>query len=476
MRNPGYECIRKESIELPQGHKIKKDQMKTIRAKKGYNIKIVGSPAATLLNTAQPSRLAVLPAHLPFIKPRLKVAIGDSVARGSPLLEDKRNTAVQFLSPGGGRVADIRFGPRRVIQEIIIELDDIETAVEFERYSQEDIDRMSRKELVQAILTGGLWTLIKELPFRDYARPDFVPPALFVSLDNLEPFHPDPQVYLAGNKKMFLFGLNVLSKLAEAPVHVCRQLNGDQLPSPLESSINLTYSGNYPAHDPGVLLYHMKSSPTENRAWFISGQDVLLIARLLRNGNFPNERIVSVGGTGAPQGKHFITRLGAPLSAIVDERTDNGNWRYIQGGIMTGYGTSNESYLGFYQTAVNLVPEGNQKGELLGLFNPGYRKPTFSRAFLSAINRDRLEVNCNMHGGERACIACGYCALVCPVDILPQFTYKAILAGEVEESLEHGLLDCVECGLCSYVCPSKIELFESFKRAKAEFYKEQESR
>ena len=112
-------------------------------------------------------------------------------------------------------------------------------------------------------------------------------------------------------------------------------------------------------------------------------------------------------------------------------------------------------------------------GELLGLSNPGYRKPTFSRAFLSAINQDELEMNCNMHGGERACIACGYCARVCPVDILPQFTYKVILAGEVEESLEHGLLDCVECGLCSYVCPSKIDLLESLKRAKAEVYKEQ---
>ena len=81
-------------------------------------------------------------------------------------------------------------------------------------------------------------------------------------------------------------------------------------------------------------------------------------------------------------------------------------------------------------------------------------------------------MSCSVHGSDRACIACGYCTQVCPVDILPQFTYKAILAGEVEESLEHGLLDCVECGLCSYVCPSKIELFETLKNAKADFYKE----
>jgi Na+-transporting NADH:ubiquinone oxidoreductase subunit A len=261
--------------------------------------------------------------------------------------------------------------------------------------------------------------------------------------------------------------------LAAAPVYVCRHEKNSGLTSTLDDIINLTYTGNYPAHDPGVLLYRMKSSAMENRAWFINGQDVLLIARLLRNGVYPIERIVSLGGSGVSRPRHVISRMGAPLSVIDAERTETASWRYVQGGILTGYGTLPLSYLGFYETALNLLAEGNHRGELLGLFNPGYRKPSFSRAFLSAINQEELEMNCNMHGGERACIACGYCARVCPVDILPQFTYKAISAGEVEESLEHGLLDCVECGLCSYVCPSKIDLFESLKKAKSEVYKEQ---
>ena len=139
---------------------------------------------------------------------------------------------------------------------------------------------------------------------------------------------------------------------------------------------------------------------------------------------------------------------------------------------VTGFGTDPHSYLGLFETALSLIPEGNRKGELLGLFRPGYRKASYSRVFLSALNNEDLPMNCSVHGGDRACIACGYCALVCPVDILPQFTLKAILAGEVEEALQHGLLDCVECGLCSYVCPSKIDLFETLKNAKADFYRE----
>ena len=131
--------------------------MKNIRIKKGYNLKVVGSPSATAQKTEQPTHLALLPEHIPFVKPRLKIAKGDQVALGSPLIEDKRNPQIQFLSPGGGRITDIRFGPRRVIQEIIIKLDETEKAVEFERYSQEDIDKMSREQLIQALVTGGLW-------------------------------------------------------------------------------------------------------------------------------------------------------------------------------------------------------------------------------------------------------------------------------------------------------------------------------
>ena len=116
--------------------------------------------------------------------------------------------------------------------------------------------------------------------------------------------------------------------------------------------------------------------------------------------------------------------------------------------------------------------EGEER-EMLPLFRPGYRKPSYSRAFLSVFNTGPFEMDCNRHGGLRACIACNHCTAVCPVDILPQLTYKSILAEEIEEALAHGLLDCVECGLCSYVCPSKIELYQVLKNAKAAYSKEQ---
>jgi Na+-transporting NADH:ubiquinone oxidoreductase subunit A len=146
--------------------------------------------------------------------------------------------------------------------------------------------------------------------------------------------------------------------------------------------------------------------------------------------------------------------------------------RYLVGGVLTGYSVPEDSYVGMFETSLTLIPEGHEKGEFLSFVRPGYNRHSYSRTFTSFLNKKPFEMDCNRHGGVRACIACNYCPEVCPVDILPQLTYKAILVEEVEEYLGHGLLDCVECGLCSYVCPSKIELAETLKKAKAEYYKE----
>jgi len=446
--------------------------METIRIKKGYNLNIIGKPAPGLEAMPKPTRLAFLPQQIPFVKPRLKVNTGDSVRIGSALIEDKRNSAIQFLSPGSGNISAINFGARRVIKEIVIQLDEEEKHVEFEPISQHDLEKISRDQLVQAIINGGLWPLIRELPFRDYAQPETTPPMLFVGLGSFEPFKPLLEVYLAGRLDLFTFGLDILHKLAGDRVYVCAPQMNANVDRQLNGLINLKYAGNYPAHDPGVLSYRMKSSPAENAAWYIDGQDVLMLASLLKSGAYPTQRIISLGGPGALAQKHFQFRLGAPLAQVATERVAHDDIRYIEGGILTGHVASDKTYLGFLDTALNLLPEGNRKGELLGLFRPGYRKPSFSRAFASTLNRQEMVYDCSIHGADRACIACGYCAQVCPVDILPQFTYKAVLAGELEEALEHGLLDCVECGLCSYVCPSKIDLFERLKTAKADIYRE----
>ncbi len=443
--------------------------MISIKVKKGYDLNIEGNPSLELEELEKPTHLAVTPERIPFIKPRLLVKEGDMVKLGSVLFEDKRNTDIKFLSPGGGEISGINFGPRRVIQEIVIKLDENEEKESFDPISQETLEQTERETLIKVLLNGGLWPLIRAFPFRDIARPEDRPPAIFVSLDAGEPFQPNPDVYLKGKRDLFGYGLQILRKLVP-DVHVCVSSGSSAVLKTLNGFVTHTYTGNYPAGDPGVLLYHIKKSPSENRSWYISGQDVLLLAQFLKTGAYPTERTVTIAGSSALERKHIRTRFGVPLEHLA--KTENEDSRYAVGGVLRGYSASRQTYMGFYETSLALLPEGREK-EPFGFVRPGYEKPSYSRAFLSAFNRSALPMNCNLHGDERACVNCGSCAKVCAVDIPPQFTFKCVLADEVEESLACGLLDCVECGLCSYVCPSKIDVCAILKHAKAAYYKEQ---
>lgn len=446
--------------------------MQKLTVKKGYRFRMAGAPSTDLVQLPAPAQVAVLPERIPHIKPRLRVKKGDPVQIGSLLFEDKRNPNFKFLSPGGGTVRDIAFGPRRVIQSIVIDRKtDSEPEVEFSALPEETLSQVDRGKLTERILTGGLWWVFRELPFRDLPAPDVEPPLILVGLGAKEPFQASPGVYLKDHEQLMAYGLKVLDRLAPGKVRVFADKAEKGLSQKADQWLTHTVAGNYPSDDPGTVLYYLKTETSQNRAWYVAGQDLLLLAHLLREGRYPTQRVVAVGGSAAPERRHYLTRLGAPLAGLVDSDRLDGGERFVVGGLFRGYASSKDSFMGLYETALNVVPEGGE-AEFLALFNPGISRHSYSRTFLSKLNPKNLVYNCNIHGDERACIACMHCADVCPVDLLPQLIYKAILVDEVEEYLEHGLLDCVECGLCSYVCPSKIELSQTLVTAKGNYAKE----
>lgn len=444
--------------------------MKVINVKKGFDLKITGVPSNTMQPLDKPSHVAVLPEKIPFVKPRLKIAVGDDVKIGTPLFEDKRNPDIKFLSPGAGEITRIDFGPRRVIEQIVILLADDEPYEAFNPIGAHEVDHLDRDTLVKALLKGGLWPFVRTLPFRDIADPKIIPPAIFVSLDTLEPFHPQPEVYLQGAIELFRFGLRLLERLGPR-VYVTASQANTSIQTMLDGEITHVYRGAYPAHDPGVLLYHIKREPQENAAAYLNGQDVLHIARFFKQGRYPIDRVVTLGGSSVAERKHFLTRAGVPLKHLAHGNDFQGPQRYIIGGIFNGRHGHPDGYMGFYENALNVLPVPEEP-EFLAFSKPGFDKLSHSRTFLSSLRATVLDGDCSTHGEERACVNCGYCADVCPVDILPQFTLKALLVDEIEEALAHGLLDCVECGLCSYVCPSKIELADTLTKFKASYSKE----
>ena len=444
--------------------------MISIKIPKGYRLPAIGRPSVDIDDLAPPMQVGVHPAATPGIKPLLKVQTGDRVSIGSLLLVDKHRPDIRFLSPGGGTVESITIGPRRSVSAVAIRLDAEESRVGPGELSPANISDMERRDLVEYLLAGGVWPFFRSLPYYDIADPTIVPPSIIVSLSDLEPFHPDPRVYLPSGPEMLQAGLEVLKRLTPRVVVTIHEDHDDgnwDIPGITVYRL----SGDYPATDPGVLLYRTKTSAAEHGAWFIDGQDLLAVSQLAQTGLYPVERVVVLAGSAVKNPKHVRTRMGIPLTHLVGTDAPGTGVRTIDGGVFRGRTAEVDDFLGWYGKTITRIPEGTYR-EFLGFVRPGYRKTSYSRTFLSCLNRSLFPVDTNIHGGLRACIACGFCAEVCPVDILPQLTYKAVLAGEVEFSLRHGLLDCVECGLCSYVCPSKIDVSGTLQTAKAAYYRE----
>lgn len=68
---------------------------------------------------------------------------------------------------------------------------------------------------------------------------------------------------------------------------------------------------------------------------------------------------------------------------------------------------------------------------------------------------------------EVACIKCGRCVDVCPMELKPLYFAKYADAGNWAGMKEQNVMDCVECRCCEYICSSKIPLVSKIKTGKA---------
>ena len=82
-----------------------------------------------------------------------------------------------------------------------------------------------------------------------------------------------------------------------------------------------------------------------------------------------------------------------------------------------------------------------------------------SRTFLSFLTANKkYTLNANYHGEERAFVVSGQYEKVLPMDILPVYLLKAILAGDLDRMEQLGMYEIApeDLALCEFVCTSKI--------------------
>ncbi len=430
-----------------------------IRINKGLDINLEGKADKTLIEAKRSPSYALKPADFVGILPKLVVKAGDSVKIGSPLFIDKRNPLIKFTSPVSGTVSAVNRGERRKILEVVVEPGVQDEYVEFRI---EDPAKMERDKIVDVLMESGMWTLVRQRPFSVIANSLKTPRDIFISGFDSAPLGPDIDFIIKDSAKEFQKGIDVLSRLTGGKVHlsVCAD-------SPLGKTfkeakgIELHYfKGPHPSGNVGIQIHHIAPINKGETVWYFKPQDVVSIGRLFLTGKADNTTIVALTGSEVKKTGYYKMIRGASIAPLVEGNVKEGHLRYISGNVLTGTKISRRGYLGYYDTQVTVIPEGDYF-EFLGWASPGFKKFSLSRSFFSWMTPDRkYRMDTNLHGGRRAYVMSGEYEKVFPMDIFPVQLIKAIMVEDIELMEKLGIYEVSEedFALCEFVCTSKTEV------------------
>lgn len=429
-----------------------------IRLKRGYDIKLVGHAHKIIQDAPQANTYAIKPPDFHGVVPKMLVQEGDEVQAGSKLFFNKNDDKVFFTSPVSGEVAEIRRGAKRRIMEVKVLAD---TQMRYKDFGTANPEDLTRDQIIEKLLESGLWPLVRQRPYAKIADPLDFPKAIIVPAFDSAPLAPDFNFIMKDKGQEFQAGLNVLLQLTKGKVHV--NVHGDQenISAFTEAKgvqVN-TFYGPHPSGTPGVQIHHLEPVTKDAVVWYLYPQDVVMMGRLFQEGQVHMERTVALTGSEMKKRDYRRMIVGAELKSVLENNVTEGErLRVISGNVLTGSKVDLDGYVGFYDSQITVIPEGDEP-EFLGWLIPSYPRPTMSRTFPWGWMKDKkYKVNTNLHGEERPFVMTGKYEKVLPMDILPLQLLKACLTEDLDAMEGLGIFEVApeDFALVEFVDTSKM--------------------
>lgn len=435
---------------------------KFIRLKKGFNINLAGKAAPKVATIEQPETFAIKPTDFHGIyMPKVVVKEGDSVKAGSVLFHDKKHENIVFTAPVSGEVVEVKRGEKRKLLEVRILADKTIDYVQFEKYSVSDIVNLKREKALEQLLKSGVWLNIVQRPFGIVADPNEKPKSIFISAFDSSPLAPDYNILYKGQEHYFQAGVDILKKFTSGPVHV--NVHSEREISPVFSQVKGAelnkFSGPHPSGCVGVQIHHLDPINKGDVVWTVSPYGVIQIGKLFLNGIYDASKVVAVAGSEVKEPQYYATYTGASVKKFLDNNLKQDHVRVVSGNVLTGTKIENDGYVGFFDQLVTVIPEGDYF-EFLGWLTPTTNKLSFHRAFglLSFLSpKKEFVLDSNSRGEPRAFVQTGVFEKVTPIDVLPTYLLKAIIAEDYDEMEALGIYEVIEedLALCEFVDVSK---------------------
>lgn len=429
-----------------------------IKLRKGLDINLKGKAAAEVVAVKEPGFYALCPDDFTGVTPKVVVKEQEYVMAGGPLFIDKNHPEVQFVSPVSGVVTSVERGARRKVLSITVEAAQEQ---DYEEFGKEDVSKMDAVSVKAALLKSGMFAFIKQRPYDIVADPTVAPRTIFVSAFDTNPLAPDFELALKGEEANFQTGLDALAKIAKTYLSI----SANQKAAALTQAKNVTltvFDGPHPAGNVGVQINNIAPINKGETVWTIDPQAVIFIGRLFNTGHVDLTRLVAVTGSEVKKPSYCKLKVGALLTNVFagNVSTDK-NLRYISGNVLTGKQITANGFLGAFHSQVTVIPEGDDVHEMLGWIMPRFDQFSTSHSYFSwLMGKKEYTLDARVKGGERHMIMSNEYDRVLPMDIMPEYLIKAIIAGDIDRMEALGIYEVApeDFALCEFVCSSKMEL------------------
>ena len=429
-----------------------------IKLRKGLDINLKGKAAKEYSKVKEPGFYALVPDDFPGITPKVVVKEQEYVMAGGPLFIDKNHPELKFVSPVSGVVTSVERGARRKVLNIVVEA---AAEQDYEEFGKKDLATLNGNDVKAALLEAGMFAFIRQRPYDVIADPTVMPKAIFVSAFDSNPLAPDFEFALKGEEANFQKGLDALSKMA----HTHLGISVKQHSTALTQAKNVTitaFDGPNPAGNVGVHINHVSPISKGEIVWTIDPQAVIFIGRLFNTGRVDMTRTVAVTGAEVLRPAYCKLQVGALLTNVfAGNVTKDKELRYISGNVLTGKQVSPNGFLVAFQSQVTVIPEGSDVHEMLGWILPRFNQFSMSHSYFSwLMGKKEYVLDARIKGGERHMIMSHEYDRVFPMDIMPEYLIKAIIAGDIDRMEALGIYEVApeDFALCEFVDSSKLEL------------------
>ena len=369
---------------------------------------------------------------------------------------------MNFVSPVSGKVLAVNRGERRKVLSITIQR---EEKTIYEAFSAKAVSQLSGEEIKSLLLASGLWVYVKQRPYDVIANPTVAPKAVFVSAFDSAPLAPDYEYVVASEMKEFQAGIDALAKMAGVKVNLGIK-SGNTIFSTVQNADITVFEGPHPAGNVGVQINHINPVNKGEVVWTVNALDLLFIGRLFSKGIVDLTRTMAVAGHEVVKPQYVQTVAGSAVAPILKGNVTMGvEHRIVSGNVLSGLQIPADGYVDPYATQISVIKEGRDNHEMFGWAMPRFNRFSASRLYFSSIlqklfGKKDFEYDARVLGGVRAIIMSGEYDKVLPMDILPEFLFKAMMTGNIDKMEALGAYEIApeDVALCEFVCTSKLPL------------------